>query len=892
MQEPEGSMHLSNAAELARLQQLARPRSDERLDKLATEHAGSGLLASTERLKQGVSIEEQAEERQRIEESREHDSIISEQDTLLRIRQSLSSTLNDPTLVEDTSTWLWESATDMYDYWTSTDTAVLPVTESVQVEVSDFDDYLERMAPFRAFFAQNAVELDQYEQQQALLPEAAPEDSHEQFLSEMLSDRVSLEQSKAQAEALQQCFQRVPSVYLQSPSQFEVAQSGVFEVAFGSPAGAEDEMNQLKRCHKAVEKQLLVQISAKFGAFFGLQHDLQELEAQTAQGAAVVQSMRAGLASVRGDTVGTAASISEMMAKRRNLQALSEQLTLVQTVKQNQETLEAQLGCSDFAGAFSLSTQSAALVRDQLLGVRCLQNVVLKISALSEQVHHQMAADFVQIGLGFSSAAEEQRSVLKSLLLGGGGPGALLKLKPAALAQLRSCAQGILANPAGDRSDDLSWLASVTHEEFVGLLRRLLEAVLPLLHSLEELRRFGVGVMGQESAVAAGLGQLVQAGVDESHKRCARVLGARAKQLSTLALQEFHRVYAMAMHFAGQCEKLGEGTQPGFSLKGAVLSHAKTLVDGLHRNKMDKLAALLEQESWEQAEVHPRWQAVVDQLGVAPGSASEGPMEAQPTRTLSVDGKQYRVCASLLMLLEMLAEYLSCADKLPALCTDIVQRVGELLKSYNSRTCQLVLGAGAMQLAGLKSITARHLVLTSQCLSVMLCKIPAVRAHLAKYMPARYEPLLVELDRIGKELLEHRSEIYTKIVHILKERIDFWCNSVRADKSWLQHPEPAEFIKGIVSDSTKLFKVLMQYLPAEQLKLILQQIASLLNGHLVSQLSALDLSNPQLCTHLQADIAHLISSLEALKGFNTQFVELREFAQTKINARCAQPGGK
>lgn len=45
----------------------------------------------------------------------------------------------------------------------------------------------------------------------------------------------------------------------------------------------------------------------------------------------------------------------------------------------------------------------------------------------------------------------------------------------------------------------------------------------------------------------------------------------------------------------------------------------------------------------------------------------------------------------------MLSEYIDMNDSLPALSAEIVQRVVELLKFFNTRTCQLVLGAGAMQ---------------------------------------------------------------------------------------------------------------------------------------------------------------------------------------------------
>jgi len=56
--------------------------------------------------------------------------------------------------------------------------------------------------------------------------------------------------------------------------------------------------------------------------------------------------------------------------------------------------------------------------------------------------------------------------------------------------------------------------------------------------------------------------------------------------------------------------------------------------------------------------------------------------------------------------------------------------------------CQLVLGAGAMQAASLKSITAKHLALSCQCVGVLLHLHPALVAALAAKLPAKHRPLL------------------------------------------------------------------------------------------------------------------------------------------------------
>lgn len=50
-----------------------------------------------------------------------------------------------------------------------------------------------------------------------------------------------------------------------------------------------------------------------------------------------------------------------------------------------------------------------------------------------------------------------------------------------------------------------------------------------------------------------------------------------------------------------------------------------------------------------------------------------------------------------LILVKMLSEYIDMSNLLPALSSEVVLRVVEILKHFNTRTCQLVLGAHAMQ---------------------------------------------------------------------------------------------------------------------------------------------------------------------------------------------------
>ena len=58
--------------------------------------------------------------------------------------------------------------------------------------------------------------------------------------------------------------------------------------------------------------------------------------------------------------------------------------------------------------------------------------------------------------------------------------------------------------------------------------------------------------------------------------------------------------------------------------------------------------------------------------------------------------------------------------------------------------CQLVLGAGAMQVAGLKSITAKHLALSCQCLGALISLHPALVFTVGAHLPASRRPLLTQ----------------------------------------------------------------------------------------------------------------------------------------------------
>jgi vacuolar protein sorting-associated protein 54 len=79
------------------------------------------------------------------------------------------------------------------------------------------------------------------------------------------------------------------------------------------------------------------------------------------------------------------------------------------------------------------------------------------------------------------------------------------------------------------------------------------------------------------------------------------------------------------------------------------------------------------------------------------------------SKHIRIEDRTYFTVSATADVLGLLMDYLKVIVNLSMLTTDTMSRVIEFLKAFNSRTCQVVLGAGAMRSAGLKNITAKHL---------------------------------------------------------------------------------------------------------------------------------------------------------------------------------------
>ncbi|KAK3212521.1 hypothetical protein Dsin_017227 [Dipteronia sinensis] len=243
------------------------------------------------------------------------------------------------------------------------------------------------------------------------------------------------------------------------------------------------------------------------------------------------------------------------------------------------------------------------------------------------------------------------------------------------------------------------------------------------------------------------------------------------------------------------------------------------------------------------------------------------------SQTLSYGGVGYHMVNCGLILLKMLSEYIDMNNFLPALSSEVVHRVVEILKFFNTRTCQLVLGAGAMQVSGLKSITSKHLALASQVISFTYAIIPAIRPILFLKVPeTRKALLMLEIDRVAQDYKVHRDEIHTKLVQIMRERLLVHLRGLpQIVESWNRpdDSQPSQFARSLTKEVGYLQRVLSRTLHEVDVQAIFRQVIIIFHSQISESFSRLEINTPQAKERLHRDIKHIIACIRSLPSDNS-----------------------
>ncbi|KAL4067713.1 Vps54-like protein-domain-containing protein [Scleroderma citrinum] len=482
-------------------------------------------------------------------------------------------------------------------------------------------------------------------------------------------------------------------------------------------------------------------------------------------------------------------------------------------------------------------------------------------------------------------------------------------------------------NPKNATSGLPNHLRSKTHAGFFAIITEVYGNYMNAVQGLQVQNSILLEVLGghQPSELTADLPSLqeelsdiLSAAADLSNKFTAKVIGYRSEQHAQLDLPSFLALFNESWNFMVQCEVICRRMIVG--LRGTILSQAKLFLQTFHQSHINQSAKLVEDEQWNQIEVPLYLQHLADvlvdsavrdspeliiqhlpsattfpengnSLSLSPSSPYPPKADLAPSgsssKCIRIEDRPYFCVSATGAVLGLMLDYLRLVVNLPTLNTETMGRIIEFLKAFNSRTCQVVLGAGAMRSAGLKNITAKHLALASQSLSIMVALIPYIRETFRRHLNPNQAVMLVEFDKLKRDFQEHQNEIHSKLIAIMGDRITAHIKSLQA-VNW-EAPKQGgavnDYMELLVKETVTLHKVLSRYLSAPTVEYVMSQVFAAINHRLSEEYTNIEMQSQEAKDRMLEDARFLHQKLSVLKNVNAPTNMLETLVGEKLVPR-------
>ncbi|PVV00733.1 hypothetical protein BB560_004873 [Smittium megazygosporum] len=513
-------------------------------------------------------------------------------------------------------------------------------------------------------------------------------------------------------------------------------------------------------------------------------------------------------------------------------------------------------------------------------------------------------------------------------------------------------------------------LRSMTFDKYIDLLRNHMGRTLLLTQNvlfiieimLQSYNQNLEPASSQSTLVTEKLDRLLDSVFDTANIRINKILIHRRDQIAKVNTSAFYSLFFLVRSFIYCIEFLAR--RQCFSIRSCLSNLSKLHFENFHKEKLKQLFIIIENEQWVQADVPIDFQQLLDNLVKTSVQCSEEstdlekysdqffstggesvstqlPMALTPYRfsysnkagvrqnannqlrtneaqknkkndsgMIVIEGSSIPVVGSVLSLLKTVYEYVQIAAHFPNLTTSGLSHICIFLKSFNSRTCQVILGAGAVCSAGLKHISAKHISLVTRALDLALLIIGYIEKIFVFLLGEnRTSLVLSSFESARIDYKDHKRELLTKLVKIMSDRADVhvaklaatnWENLVdisaispsaisnintldqKPTASIFNSCKEAEGIKLIIKENKKLHKILIKYLIFEDLSTVFDDIIDVYNAKILSSMNYFKVNNTYSKLAIIYNIQFLEKELGTLPGIKP-LTKALEIAANNIN---------
>jgi vacuolar protein sorting-associated protein 54 len=356
---------------------------------------------------------------------------------------------------------------------------------------------------------------------------------------------------------------------------------------------------------------------------------------------------------------------------------------------------------------------------------------------------------------------------------------------------------------------------------------------------------------------ALDMSSLLGQAVDAAQTQITKLLKVRSEATANLPLERFLRYFNLCRLFADECEAVSG--RSGAALKSIVNNHITDFVSKFGDFEKQELARTMDSDKWEPKDFDaddtevlarilkgmesdpPSWSETGDVLraikepitngnsSTTNGISEDRPKEKNKTTTPAiVDEEKYTISSSSTVVLRGIERFEILLSAIPSMTSEVSASLCEYIKLFNSRLCQLILGAGAIQTAGLKNINTKHLAIASQTLSFIIAILPYIRECARRRIAnATNKSAIGEYDNVKRLLQDQQVSIHDKLTDILSGRATVHMRSLKKiewDSEAEVNKEVSASMESLTKDTVTMHKVINRFLNEMQVRMIMAPV--------------------------------------------------------------------
>jgi vacuolar protein sorting-associated protein 54 len=597
-----------------------------------------------------------------------------------------------------------------------------------------------------------------------------------------------------------------------------------------------------------VEIQIAKQVSQKSASFFHAMTSQDAIMEEMSKAVNNVKKIRERLRHVDETLVRQSLNIISCERIKTNKQMVLEKLKLMATVHQTQPMIQVLLGTQDYVAALDLISTTQEILAQELCGIHSFRHLPHQLKELEKFIDKMLTTDFEKYSTSDlnrpllevdNRVLDEDKIVsIISGLLRKKNFSFIESYKNEAITTIRALIKQLVIEVIASSDAEICLTGageeaqSLSLQDWIILLKSATISLLKLLKRIRLIHDVMLNVADSSAGkiineegdvkfisdadtflsaedhnyIESKLKDLLISVCNYCHERCTNLVSNQNLEEYSGSLEEMEKLTQIVEEFCHGCEEtIGVKSNP---LMTALKNQGTRFCQKFHAERKSKLSLLLDNERWKSSEVPSEFQKIINYI--EKGNFMWTKIDDDNTTTTSmlmVGDEPFAIVGAALILVRIVSEYCQSSSHLPLLAIQMERNVIDLLRTFNSRCCQLVLGAGAVHVAGLKMITISNLALVSRALQLVLWLIPNVKSHfnqLGSNAPT--------WPTIEKDFMSHVKELENKMVTIVTTLVNQQLDTWEA-----RPPIPSQSFRNISRSFVKLHEAIAQVLPIEQI---------------------------------------------------------------------------